>query len=401
MLKWILRVFLFLILLLILAIAAFTIYAQNALKFPALTGSYAVGRVSYALKDESRQEIFTEAPDDIRELMITIHYPATEATGSPAPYVDDYAVDAVSQAIGFPRFLMDWMDSHAYLDATLAPSEMPYPVLVFSPGMGNMPVFYTSIVEDLASHGYIVVSIAHPYSSVMTVFPDGRLMAGNELGQINGADIEAVNTKSDAVLAVWTADMQFVLNYLPELNSTDSLFAGKMALEQVGAFGHSFGGATAAETSLQDERIVAVLNMDGTFYGAAQAQGIQVPLMYMTSELPTWELAEGMNIDRATYDEMIAIVETNRANVLENTPTYQAHLLQSQHNTYTTDFLIVRPVLPFIFNDNLVGKIDSTRALLVINDYVRGFFDEYLRGTESPLLDSSPYPELELQLPAN
>ena len=38
---------------------------------------------------------------------------------------------------------------------------------------------YTSIAEDLASQGYVVVSMDAPYRTVITAFPDGRVAYRN------------------------------------------------------------------------------------------------------------------------------------------------------------------------------------------------------------------------------
>ena len=79
---------------------------------------------------------------------------------------------------------------------------------------------------------------------------------------------EALNT----ILNVWIDDSEYALDFLAELNETDAVLAGAFDLERVGAFGHSFGGATAANLSLVDDRVLASLNMDGTVYGDGQGQ---------------------------------------------------------------------------------------------------------------------------------
>ena len=58
--------------------------------FPELTGPYEVGRTTYHLVDDSRDNIYL--PDDVdgpREFMIWIHYPADipVETATPAPYL--------------------------------------------------------------------------------------------------------------------------------------------------------------------------------------------------------------------------------------------------------------------------------------------------------------------------
>src|SRR5262245_3323547 len=55
-------------------------------ELPAPTGKFAAGRTSFHWVDASRPEAMTDDPNDRRELMVTIWYPAESATGEPAPY---------------------------------------------------------------------------------------------------------------------------------------------------------------------------------------------------------------------------------------------------------------------------------------------------------------------------
>src|SRR6516162_7156504 len=55
----------------------------RGIPFPSPTGGHHVGRTSYHLIDASRPEIFSDDPNDVRELMITVHYPADEAARAP------------------------------------------------------------------------------------------------------------------------------------------------------------------------------------------------------------------------------------------------------------------------------------------------------------------------------
>jgi len=54
-----------------------------------------------------------------------------------------------------------------------------YPVVVLRASGGALSSDYTSLAEDLASHGYVVVSIDAPYRTVVTAFPDGRVVVRN------------------------------------------------------------------------------------------------------------------------------------------------------------------------------------------------------------------------------
>jgi len=63
---------------------------------------------------------------------------------------------------------------HAIANAHISTTQDRYPVLIFEPGLGNLPTDSTTVIEDLVSHGYIVVGITPTYSASIVVFPDGR-----------------------------------------------------------------------------------------------------------------------------------------------------------------------------------------------------------------------------------
>jgi hypothetical protein len=66
---------------------------------------------------------------------------------------------------------------------------------------------YTAQLEELASHGYVVVGINHAFGSAVTVFPDGRNVIGD------------YSTGLEAKVPVWAADQMFVIDQLEELNA--------------------------------------------------------------------------------------------------------------------------------------------------------------------------------------
>lgn len=69
------------------------------------------------------------------------------------------------------------LKTHSIFDANISDQEATYPVVIFSPGFGSPQDTYTSYLEDLASHGYIIFGINHPYVTDPTVFLDGRVIS--------------------------------------------------------------------------------------------------------------------------------------------------------------------------------------------------------------------------------
>jgi dienelactone hydrolase len=392
--------------LLVVIVAAAVVFliawSRGMIQFPALTGPYPVGKAEYHLIDESRPEIFSATPDAKRELMVTIYYPASPpADANPAPYT----TGLIRAAFGTPDFFQDSVRAHAFVDVPLAADGARYPVIVFSPGMGFLPIKYAPTLEDLASHGYVVVSLAHPYSTAATVFPDGRVIDSTAEAGSRALSAATAKATSDAefdpvverIGSVWVADVRFVLDQMEQFNAGDSPFTGRLDLTRVGIFGHSLGGGTAAEALYQDDRFDAAINMDGTLFGEVATHGVARPLMLMLSErVPL--TAEQIKFSGSSPEANAYFQQreaATQAAVYEHAaPGYRLTLQGSTHHTFIGFEPIAAPAI--MIPAEVVGTIDGARAVGIINDYVVSFFDQHLKGQISALLDGPPtdYPEV-------
>lgn len=402
-----------LVLVIVIVTIAVIAWSRGLIHYTALTGAYPVGIVDVHLTDESREEIFTEAPDDRRELMVTLYYPATPSSDvQPAPFAEGLLRDTFAARMGTPGFLQDSIRRNAYAAAPVASENAPYPVILFSPGAGFVPLTYGPTLEDLASHGYVVVAVSRPYSDPFTVFPDGRVIHSvPEAGSRALSDAAARATSAaefepiiNHIGEVWVADNQFVLDQLAEMNQTDARFAGLLDLDRVGVFGHSFGGGVAAETLYQDDRFDAGLNMDGTFMGEAAHNGVDRPFMLMLSErvplTPAQITASGSTPEAYAFSQEWE--SATQQTIYETaTPGYRLALQGSTHHTFITFEPLAAPVL--MIPPEMVGTIPGGRAVSIVNAYVTTFFDQYLRGDTSTLLDgaSAEYPEVQLERQVN
>ncbi|MDY6896866.1 MAG: hypothetical protein SWZ49_02155, partial [Cyanobacteriota bacterium] len=126
---------------------------RKLLSLPKPSGDYPVGTTSYYFTDPKREEIYTEEPDDHRELMVKVWYPSKQVLGvKHAPYFNQSL--AVDDSLGA-------ILTNSIANAPVARTQSNYPVLLFSHGFASLPEFNTINVEELASQGYIVATINH------------------------------------------------------------------------------------------------------------------------------------------------------------------------------------------------------------------------------------------------
>ncbi len=381
------------VLLLVTSGLIFPVGAQGlGLTLPKPTGS-PVGFRLYAVVDKAREEVFTEEKGDVRTFPLAIYYPAVPAAGAvPAPYTTAAENAVYNTALMMPPEIFKAITGHLYIDAPLAPRKGGYPVLMFSPGFGASIRFYSTLLTELASRGFVVVVVDHPYSQTVTLFPGDSVITANAAGS-NLSTPQALSL----VLNTWIKDTMYALDHLSELNKMDPVLAGAFDLDHVGAFGHSFGGATAANVSLVDNRVLAAINMDGEVFGDA-AQGVIKPFMVITSptDFSDEDLA-AVGATRQEFEEGIAKLNNSINGALSaSRAPYRLSIAGTLHSTYTIDIALLRNLLPEYITPKMVGTIDGVRANQVIADYTEAFFNRYLLGEKSSLLDgiSANYPEV-------
>jgi Platelet-activating factor acetylhydrolase, isoform II len=169
-------------------------------------------------------------------------------------------------------------------NGVIAKNPRTFPVVLFSPG-ANMTCFqYTSAIEDLVSHGYVVAAIEHTSEVFAVVFANGniRTYSAKRIPQSFLPPAGASEEDYDAKLQAWSrhcidvraADESFVLDKVTSLNGTPektSQFSGRLDLAHVAAVGHSRGGWASILTCRRDSRVRACVNEDGTSNGEGLA----------------------------------------------------------------------------------------------------------------------------------
>lgn len=386
-------------------------------ELPAPTGTYPVATTTWRLIDSARKETLdgSGAP---RSVEVLAWYPAAPGGGGTrAPYLREGLAEVQTFAKMFraPENVWDGLENvptHAEVDAPPALSFQKFPVLVFSHGYTGIPSAYTALLEDLASHGYAVLSVVHPYEATAATLADGRVVS---LLDSKGAPIAGVQevfaewgpedetaaavTKTDddaeqmrllrgylkglnkthLALQRWVDDTKLVLDRLskPAAQTAGGRLAPRLDLNRIGVFGHSMGGVTAAQFCVDDRRCRAGLNLDGIpQYGTMIDKPTGRPFLMVYSARPG-----RLGASDAIYRR-------------GGKPYYRVDVSDTRHLDFSDMAfwggpLRERPVL---------GSIKPDRVSEITRVIVREYFDQELLGRRSTLLAGTPrFPEVSVR----
>jgi pimeloyl-ACP methyl ester carboxylesterase len=347
----------------------------HTIPLPTPTGRYPIGTTIRHLVDRSRRDPWVDSIP-YRELMVSLWYPARLCGHPFARYMTPRAADhfdmGLSQQIpGYRIGVVDWAGTptHARLDAPVAAGR--HPVVLYGPGGGNPRTLGTGLVEELASHGYLVVAIDHTYEASEVEFPDGRL----------ATDRRPPGTTRGQSAAVRVADIRFILDAL--------------GLDRVGMLGYSAGGFAAAEAMLTDQRIRAGVNLDGKLLdnddpillSRVAQTGLDRPFLQLATPGHTRE-----------SDPSWAAFHTHQRGWFRELRLAQSTHLSLSDLEIAIPYLATLIGLPRAAVTLAIGGLDPYRCVAIQRAYVTAMFDQHLQHRPSPLLNrpSARYPEVTL-----
>ena len=353
---------------------------RRATTLPAPAGPYAVGRVSYEWVNAAESDPLAPAAGAKREVVAWIWYPAkVNASSQRAEYMPAAWRVALSKytgpVLGMLTRDMAKVEAHSFAEAEVLGAQQAYPVVLMRAGGGALSTDFTTLAEDLASQGYVVTGFDAPYRTAIVVLSDGRVVTRRPEDNPETLGSEAAEKLAERLLALWCEDAKFVTEQLTRLNAGegDGRFRGRLDLEKLGMFGHSFGGAQAAEFCHEDVRCKAGIDIDGRPFGKVVEEGLKRPFLFLMSD------HHGEEKD-AESERIMGQIQA----IYDSLPAKEGALVTirgTNHFSFSDQILIKNQmIIGAVQFFGVGGHTNGRRGLQITTAYVRGFFDRYLKG---------------------
>jgi predicted dienelactone hydrolase len=316
---------------------------------PAPTGKYEIVTAAFTYTDESRVETFTNTGEK-RQVNVKFWYPKN--------------------------------------------ADGTYPLVVFSHGTGGIKISNTSTFMDLASNGYVVCSIDHPYHSQFTIGADGKFVRMDQAYWQEYLDVVNHKYTDEGTrlqitlkwLSLRTADMNFVVDtILAQAKDNNSAEVYHLIdPTKIGLMGHSIGGAEAAQVARERSDISAVVNLDGDLFGEYVdfVDGAEVlnDKPFPASILNIYTDGMAQRLDEIPNASEIV----GAKHVIVTAPHgYEVHLTGTNHFS-VTDLPLVAPIFVSMMRSSVPGiseaETDPFVTIEKMNGIVLQFFNAYLKG---------------------
>ncbi|KAK9425526.1 putative Platelet-activating factor acetylhydrolase [Seiridium unicorne] len=320
------------------------------------------------------------APNNVTtSFLATAFYPTSQkCTDEPRPYLDPATAVLWETIKNITAGSLANLTTIVAKDAPALGNATAWPTLIFGPGGWGPPTeVFTILLSDLASYGYVVFGLDHPYEQPFVRYPNGT--------GLYGLDIAFDPPSLDFLVALQGIRINETIALIDRLPLVETLLGAPLNKTHVGTFGHSIGGAAAVGAELRDHRIVAGINMDGEFYGALAANDSSVdvgrPVLLLGQEThdgsspgePTW----------STFPDA-------------QTGWWRRLNVNGTRHLDFSDETFWKEVTAF--TSQSLGTIDGYRQSEITREIVRAFFDLTLKGTPEAIFDgpTEEWPEVRI-----
>jgi dienelactone hydrolase len=270
------------------------------MSFLVLSGPFGVGSVTRELIDRDRPSHLLGDTAG-RRLFLKLWYPAERGTGDD----NERIWQELRNDAGTPlplRVLLKCLTARTATRSrgrfvARAPTSR---MILYNHGLVSFAAENTSLMQELASHGYTVVAIQH-----VEQLTELKALSRGESAEKRKADAELAqrlksaakaerpmlaleyykaSTNTNRMVIERAADTTFVLNHIEDVVAKiPAVRAHAIDTSSAHLIGFSVGGAVATEVAKRDVRASSVVNLDGGMQGTLDAQAPRQPYLMLYS----------------------------------------------------------------------------------------------------------------------
>ena len=353
---------------------------------PKVTGKHYVGTKNFEIVDGSRVDILdgTKA----RTLVGQIWYPAKQSNDERVPYIDSRLVvhmKDISYMTLSDSMLqgLETVKTNSFLNALPVNSKIP--VVFFIHGLGVPKEFYSIMYEDLASHGYAVIALDHPYGG-MTILEDGSIISG-EMDTITSYEPSEINF----VMGEWSKDIAYVLEHFRDARTIwNEFFNGFLDFENIAVGGHSIGGNIALGLDKHIPNLKGAFNMDGGSFENVEDEGIGIKSLFLRSyPIYSDEELRKKGRTRESWSDVGNEMQKMYTNIYDKTaePITSVQVKGTGHFSFS-DAPFLLPYLITFFGGEILDELTTKQ---ITHHFVLSFLDDVFERNE--LYESSEFLE--------
>ncbi len=404
------------------ALAVATFFYLQSIDYPEPTGEYKVGTAFAILKDSSRIESIDNV-QTARQFKIQCWYPAQPKGDEKIhPQIEQHYIDGMNKLWQLPLGTEE--PSFSYLNAPVLKSSKKFPLIIFTHGLGSFATQNNSNMEELASQGYLVLSLTFPYESIAAKLDNGKvvymqnsddyLSGMNKLTRdkvfvteytknLNLMKSENVTEAKTAALSLsglydtlfpdfkpWlttrTNDLHYLIQNLSELKVNNTPLEDIGNVNNIGLMGHSFGAITTMKYLMEhpESGIKCGMALDAPYIITSKESplSISAPVLHLTSEYI--ELAgTTVQLQRTNYF----------LSAYTDQPMYEAYVRGTSHMNFTDLNYSPRALRM----TPLLGHIEQERAANILQYYCDDFFNTYLKSEEKDFKPKAIFDEVSFE----
>jgi pimeloyl-ACP methyl ester carboxylesterase len=296
---------------------------------------------------------FTPLPRDKCEQTCIVPYMSPEIAA-----IEDDILVAYLGDVGWPSDVLAGLEMEICCsseESLLADAHHKFPTILFGPGHNTTRLFYSATAQQLASLGYNIVVMDHPYETDVVQFPNGDIIFGGRIGK--------EDNDTEIGLAIRSRDVSFVLDHL--------------GVRKTAYLGQSYGGSSSLFTMANETRIKGSVSLDGFYFGRVIETGVTRPSL-------VWGATGHNSSNEASWDDFFKAMDKKHPGVWYR----EISMLDTVHLSYA-DFSVIGDVSGLRDNEELqlfFGKATGARVMEVMRAYLGDFIEFVLLGGDEGLL---------------